>query len=96
MPRKSDNSPQRRGSYVNSVKKPLQKMEGELLKVGKRMESFVPRFYVLKDSALLAYKNSDSTTPTGKYSSAKLVKLNLKILTSYPLYRCDLLKRTVH
>ena len=44
-------------------------LEGDLLKLGRKTELFVERFYVLRDSALLCYSSSSSKIPTGKLSS---------------------------
>jgi hypothetical protein len=56
----------RKAAYTSNAKRPFPQMEGELLKVGKRSESFVPRYYILRDSALIAFKDALSSTPTGK------------------------------
>ena len=40
-------------------------LEGELMKIGKKSEMFVNRYYVLRDTALLCYKSKGSKVPSG-------------------------------
>jgi hypothetical protein len=44
----------------------LPQMEGDLLKVGRRTDKFVSRYYELKDSALIIYDAPTSLEPKGK------------------------------
>lgn len=41
-------------------------MEGELVKLGRKTEMWLKRYYVLKDSALLIYSDRNSRTPKSK------------------------------
>lgn len=41
-------------------------IEGELLKQGKRYDMWVKRYFVLKDSTLLCYKDNTTRIPKSK------------------------------
>jgi hypothetical protein len=41
-------------------------MEGELMKLGRKTERWINRWYVLRDSALLCYKDHGSKAPDSK------------------------------
>ena len=60
-------------------------MEGELFKIGKTFQKFIPRHFVLKDSALLIFKDSSTLTPSGNLLKAYLI-----------LFRCYLPKWIVY
>lgn len=66
-PKKLAKTPSMRSKVYNANQ--LQNMEGELMKIGRRTEKFITRYFELKDSALIIYKDSHALEPQGKLSS---------------------------
>jgi hypothetical protein len=45
-------------------------MEGELFKIGRRTKKLIQRHFILRESALMIFKDAESLTAQGKHTFA--------------------------